>query len=83
MTSPNERSGWICVKSGGPGLWITLERFAMGVHGLELYRKEAKLSLAAFVRKLPITRSTYYGWLKGRKPDRFRIVECFAIAAKL
>ena len=78
-----DRSGWVCVKDGGPGIWITLERFAMGVHGLELYREEAGLSIVAFTKKLPITRSTYYGWLKGRKPDRIRIVECFAVAAKL
>jgi hypothetical protein len=78
-----ENLGYYCVKSGGPGIWITLERFAQGVQGLELYRKEANLSIAAFTRKLPITRSTYYGWLGGRKPDRIRIVECFAVAAKL
>jgi hypothetical protein len=78
-----DRTGWTCLASGGPGIWVPLERFAQGVHGLELYRKEAKLSVLAFTKKLPITRSTYYGWLKGRKPDRFRIVECFIIAAKL
>jgi hypothetical protein len=47
-----ENLGYICVKSGGPGIWITLERFAQGVHGLELYRNEANLSIVAFTKKL-------------------------------
>ena len=77
------RSGRICVEGGDPGVWVLLERYNAGVDGLETYRKEKNLNIVAFTNKLPIARSTYYGWLGSRKPDPFRIIECFAIAAKL
>lgn len=51
---------------------------------LERLRKDASLTIAAFCRRLPIQRSTYYGWLSGkRKPDPFRMRECLMIAEML
>ena len=50
---------------------------------LEEIRKEKKLSIVAFTNLLPIARSTYYGWISGRKPDPYRMKECLKIASKL
>jgi DNA-binding transcriptional regulator YiaG len=50
---------------------------------LEEIRKAKQLSIVAFTDLLPIARSTYYGWLQGRKPDPYRMKVCLKIASKL
>jgi DNA-binding transcriptional regulator YiaG len=51
---------------------------------LETARKRKGLTIVAFTNLLPIQRSTYYGWLQGkRKPDPFRMQACLKLAEKL
>lgn len=51
---------------------------------LESARMRKGLSIVAFTNLLPIQRSTYYGWIGGkRKPDPYRMAACLKIAEKL
>ena len=51
---------------------------------LENARERKGLTIVAFTNLLPIQRSTYYGWLRGRrKPDPYRMAACLKIAGKL
>lgn len=52
------------------------------VKKLEKIRKDHGMSRLAFTAMLPIARSTYYGWLNGRVPDKFRLEKCFSIIAE-
>ncbi len=55
-----------------------------GIHTLEAARARKDLTIVAFTNLLPIQRSTYYGWLSGkRKPDPYRMKACLKIAEKL
>ena len=54
------------------------------IHKLETVRVKRGLTIVAFTNLLPIQRSTYYGWLSGRrKPDPYRMAACLKIAGKL
>lgn len=54
------------------------------IHKLEVVRAKRGLTIVAFTNLLPIQRSTYYGWLRGRrKPDLYRMAACLKIAGKL
>ena len=54
------------------------------IHKLEAVRLRKGLTIVAFTNLLPIQRSTYYGWLTGRrKPDPYRMAACLKIAGKL
>ena len=51
---------------------------------LEKIRKKKRLTIVKFTDRLPIQRSTYYGWLEGaHAPDMYRMRECLRIAANL
>lgn len=50
---------------------------------LERARKEVGLNTSEFVRLLPLHRTTYYGWLRGREPDKLRLALCMARIKKL
>jgi len=55
-----------------------------GIYILESARERKDLTIVAFTNLLPIQRSTYYGWLSGRrKPDPYRMAACLKIAEKL
>ena len=55
-----------------------------GIHTLEAARARKDLTIVAFTNLLPIQRSTYYGWMSGkRKPDPYRMKACLKIAEKL
>jgi len=55
-----------------------------GIRTLESIRIRKVLNIVAFTNLLPIQRSTYYGWLSGRrKPDPYRMAACLKIAEKL
>lgn len=55
-----------------------------GIIHLEKIRKKKRLTIVKFTDKLPIQRSTYYGWLTGaHTPDVYRMRECLQIAADL
>jgi hypothetical protein len=71
--------GWICIEAGSPGVWQRPD-----VNNLESIRKKLDLSIVAFTNLLPIQRSTYYGWLTGRRrPDPYRMKACLKIAGKM
>ena len=54
------------------------------IHKLEAARLRKGLTIVAFTNLLPIQRSTFYGWLSGRrKPDPYRMAACLKIAGKL
>ena len=54
------------------------------IHKLEAVRLRKGLTIVAFTNLLPIQRSTFYGWLSGRrKPDPYRMAACLKIAGKL
>lgn len=51
---------------------------------LEKVRKKKRLTIVEFTNRLPIQRSTYYGWITGmHTPDLYRMRECLQIAASL
>ena len=51
---------------------------------LENVRERKCMTIVAFTNLLPIQRSTYYGWLTGRrKPDPYRMAACLKIAGKM
>ena len=55
-----------------------------GIHKLEAVRVKRGLTIVAFTNLLPIQRSTYYGWLTGRRrPDPYRMKACLKIAGKM
>lgn len=55
-----------------------------GIYALEAIRLKKELSIVTFTDLLPVQRSTYYSWLKGkRKPDPFRMQACLKIAEKM
>ena len=57
---------------------------ATDIRVLESVRIRKGLTIVAFTNLLPIQRSTYYGWLSGRrKPDSYRMAACLKIAEKL
>ena len=54
------------------------------IHKLEAVRVKRGLTIVAFTNLLPIQRSTYYGWLTGRRrPDPYRMKACLKIAGKM
>lgn len=55
-----------------------------GISVLESARKRKTMTIVAFTDLLPVQRSTYYSWMRGkRKPDPFRMQACLKIAEKL
>ena len=50
---------------------------------LERVRHDLGLTTVAFVKLLPMHRTTYYGWLRGRTPDKLRMALCLARVKKL
>ena len=51
---------------------------------LERTREAHNLTIVAFTSRLPIQRSTYYNWIRGRrKPDPYRMRACLKIARKM
>lgn len=57
---------------------------ASDIHILEEARERCGLTIVAFTNRLPIQRSTYYGWLGGkRKPDPYRMKACLKIAERM
>lgn len=50
---------------------------------LEQVRRNLRMTTVEFTGFLPLHRTTYYGWLKGRTPDKLRLALCLARAKRL